>query len=379
MFRYYLTYSFAMFAMFFGSGNLVFPLQIGASSGNLWIFGFAGLLITGVLLPFCGLFVIKLYNGNYNNFFNQVGWLPGNIITLFTLSLLGAFGVVPRCITVAYAGISGLFPSLSLFYFSLIFCILSFIISLRNKIMISLIGKFMTPILLIFLAILVILGIQQEENQMTIYNNYQESFWHGFFVGYQTMDLFAAFFFSALIFSQIQKDFPNLPDKQLIKIALLPSLIGSVILATVYMGFIYLGAKYSHLFDFNSPEMALPRIAKFLLGDLSVIFVSILMLLSCLTTAVALNNIYAEYLNKLLRLKSKYFPVILLLTIFTSFILSLLDFQGIVQILAPALEISYPALIILTCFSIILYRFKTLRVVSFYLMLFFSIYKKLVL
>ena len=57
------TYGFAIFTMFFGSGNLVFPLSIGYYSANSWLLGFLGLLLTGVVLPFLGLFVIKLHKG----------------------------------------------------------------------------------------------------------------------------------------------------------------------------------------------------------------------------------------------------------------------------------------------------------------------------
>lgn len=62
-------YGFAIFSMFFGSGNLVFPLQIGQYSAQYWLLGFLGLFITGILLPFLGLFVIKLHRGSYNAFF----------------------------------------------------------------------------------------------------------------------------------------------------------------------------------------------------------------------------------------------------------------------------------------------------------------------
>ena len=54
-----LIYGFSIFTMFFGSGNLVFPLQIGYQSGSHWLAGFAGLFLTGIVLPFMGLFVIK--------------------------------------------------------------------------------------------------------------------------------------------------------------------------------------------------------------------------------------------------------------------------------------------------------------------------------
>src|ERR1700733_10819483 len=97
-----LTFGFAIFAMFFGSGNLVFPLQIGQVAGSNWISGFAGLLLTGIFLPLSGLFVIKLYGGNYLAFFGEAGKFAKILLPLVMLSLLGSFGVVPRCITVAY-------------------------------------------------------------------------------------------------------------------------------------------------------------------------------------------------------------------------------------------------------------------------------------
>ncbi|MDP3935448.1 MAG: branched-chain amino acid transport system II carrier protein, partial [Alphaproteobacteria bacterium] len=96
------VYGFAIFAMFFGSGNLVFPLQLGQHVGKNWFLGFLGLLSTGIVLPFLGLFVIKLHKGNYRSFFAEGGKMASIILPFFTLSLLGSFGVVPRCITVAH-------------------------------------------------------------------------------------------------------------------------------------------------------------------------------------------------------------------------------------------------------------------------------------
>ena len=127
-----LTYGFAIFAMFFGSGNLVFPLEIGLHSGSYWIWGFLGLLITGIILPFLGLFVIKTYKGNYLDFFGEAGYYAKILVPFFTLSLLGSFGVVPRCITVAYGGIKFLTPDVSLWSFALLFSIISFFICLYD-------------------------------------------------------------------------------------------------------------------------------------------------------------------------------------------------------------------------------------------------------
>ena len=157
--HYVLVYGFSIFSMFFGSGNLVFPLQIGVETGNRWLIGFLGLFLTGIILPFLGLFVVKLHKGSYADFFGDAGTLARWLLPLFTLSLLGAFGVVPRCIAVAYGGIEHIFPNTSLQLFSMLFCVLCFVMCLSDRIMITLLGKWLTPILLLCLTILIVVGV----------------------------------------------------------------------------------------------------------------------------------------------------------------------------------------------------------------------------
>jgi len=360
------VYGFAIFAMFFGSGNLVFPLQIGHLAGSNWGVAFGGLFLTGIVLPFLGLFVIKLHKGNYLSFFGEAGTLAATILPLFMLSLLGAFGVVPRCITVAHGGMNYLLNDLSLPIFSLIFCVLTYIMCLKDHIMVNLLGKWMSPLLLMALSILIIVGIiYAPHTEINI--DYNTAFLSGFLTGYQTMDLFAAFFFSALIFSQIQAILPKTNDhRTIIKAALKPSIVGATMLAIVYLGFVFLGAHYGHMILNVTPELMLPTIATHTLGASAALIIAVAILFSCLTTAVALNNIYARYIVDTLKLKTNYFPWVLLGTTSISFLISLLDFKGIAGFLAPILEISYPGLIALTIMSIFIRDHKQIKIFAFY-------------
>lgn len=360
-----LIYGFAIFSMFFGSGNLVFPLQIGQDSGQAWLLGFLGLLLTGILLPLLGLFVIKLHRGSYIKFFAEAGTLAKWALPLFILSLLGAFGVVPRCITVAYGGIAYIFPMLSLPVFSILFCSIAFLVCLKDHLMVEMLGKWVAPILLVLLSLLIILGViyaPEIPSQVTV----PSVFSHGFIVGYQTMDLFAAFFFSALVFNQIQRRMPEAAYRHVLKAAILPSMLGALLLAIVYFGFVYLGAHYQGITANVSPELILPTIAGDLLGNQAALVIGVIILFSCLTTAVALNNIYARYLCSLTRLKDRHFPKVLFATTAVSFAISLLDFKGIANFLGPILEVSYPSLILLTFMSIIMRKYKPLKIAVFY-------------
>lgn len=364
-----LVYGFSIFTMFFGSGNLVFPLQIGYQTGGQWLAGFSGLFLTGIILPFMGLFVIKLYKGDYIAFFGEAGSIARIIMPLFTLSLLGSFGVVPRCITVAHGGIGYIYPELPLAAFSIAFCGLCYIICLSDRYMISILGKWLTPVLLISLTFLIILGIIKSPSTSTLTAPLSQasSFEVGFFQGYATMDLFAAFFFSSLVFKQIQSRMPlDAAHADVIKFALKPSLIGAGLLSVVYLGFVYLGAHYRFILPGISQEILLPSITSYLLGDKAALLIGIIVILSCLTTAVALNNIYARYLCSSFKLQDKLFPAVLLVTTLISFAISLLDFKGIAGFLSPLLMISYPSLIALTFLSITLKGNKPFKILAFY-------------
>ena len=61
----------AMFSMFFGAGNVIFPLAIGHYAQDKTSFAILGLLITAVAMPFAGLIAMILYEGDYMRFFGK--------------------------------------------------------------------------------------------------------------------------------------------------------------------------------------------------------------------------------------------------------------------------------------------------------------------
>ena len=110
----------AMFSMFFGAGNVVFPLDLGRVAGNMNLYAILGLLLTAVLVPFTGLFTMFLFSGDYDSFFKRIGKIPGFLVISFLMALIGPFMAIPRCITLSFSTMSMYFPGMSLFYFSLI-------------------------------------------------------------------------------------------------------------------------------------------------------------------------------------------------------------------------------------------------------------------
>lgn len=363
-----LLLGFAIFAMFFGSGNLVFPLQIGTQCRDLWGWGFAGLLVSGIILPFAGVFAIKRYHGSYTNFFKEIGLGAHIIVPLILLSLLGAFGVVPRCITVAYGGFVVLVPDLPLWVFAGIFSVICFLTGLKNTRMIEVIGKIMTPIKLVTLALIILVGVFCAIDLPSGQHNYKTAFDHGLVQGYQTMDLIAGFFFSALIFKHIEQQCgSDANPKVVFWLSAKASLIGATVIAVAYCGLVYLGASYANVIADVPPTEMLPRLTHYLLGRYSTVVIALAMGFSCLATATALNNLYADFLHRLFKRESSSFSWILGGTSLISFAISLLDFRGISAFLTPILNVLYPGLIAFTLASLAYPRPHLAKCIIFYI------------
>lgn len=370
---------FSIFAMFFGSGNLVFPMKIGSESLNHWNIGFLGLLISGILIPFAGVFTIKHYQGSYDRFFKELGFGANVIIPLILLSLLGSFGVVPRCITVAFGGFHVLEPSIPLWAFSAMFTFICFLVGLKDTQMLNIIGKFMTPIKLGALSLIIIYGIIKSPLFLHSTHTTKSAFEFGLVEGYQTMDLIAGFFFSSLIFKHVEQQFKkNTDSKTIFWISAKASFIGATIIALAYGGLVYLGAAYSNVIQSVSPTEMLPTLTKHLLGEYSTFTIAIAMGFSCLTTATALNNLYATFLHKLFKLDNHHFISILAITSVISFILSLLDFKGISSFLTPILVAIYPGLIVFTIASLVYPHPHIFKKLLFYAITITVIFLKLI-
>jgi len=118
------TAGFAMFSMFFGSGNLVFPLLLGSVVQGTYAYAILGLFISAVCIPFLGLIGMIQFNGDREAYFSRLGRIPSFVLVFFLLALIGPLGVIPRCITVAFGGVRLIAPFFPFFIFSFLFCLL---------------------------------------------------------------------------------------------------------------------------------------------------------------------------------------------------------------------------------------------------------------
>ncbi len=337
---------FAMFSMFFGSGNLVFPLMVGVKSLSGFHTASVGLILTGVLLPFLGLLAMVYYSGNRQLFFKSLGGPAAFILTFAMLSLMGPFGVLPRCIIVAYGGVDLVFDGLSAPVFNALFSAVTGFLAWHRSRIIEIIGTFLTPLLLLGIFALITAGIFLGDAPAFSTLTPKEAFVTGLDQGYQTMDLLAAFFFSATTVAFIAKALTSHEDKQnLERLSLTACSIGAFLLTLVYLGFVYLGAKYAPVLQNVAPENLLVVVAEHSLGSFALPLAAIVIGLACLTTSTILASLFADFLQMDIMQEKMPRWLALVITLIIGYTFSLLGFSDLAGWIANALVIAYPALI----------------------------------
>ncbi len=346
-----LTTGFAMFAMFFGAGNIVFPLEIGKYAQNQNFYAILGLLITAVGVPFLGLTAMTVFDGNYKSFFERIGKVPGFIVSACIMALIGPFGATPRCITLSHSTMKLFFPSVDLFLFSLVACLIIFAFTIKKNSLLDVLGYYLTPFLLGSLGIIVVKGLWQGPTLPIADVTGSAIFMEGLVEGYKTMDLMGAFFFSSVVLSCLRKDVNPAEKggyKELISKTLKASCLGASLLAITYVGFSYLSASFSSELVSIPSDQLISAIATQVLGEYAGLIVSFAVAMACFTTAMALVAICAEFIHIDISRNHISYPVSLVITLVTTLFISTLSFTGIMHFLIPVLQVCYPALIVLS-------------------------------
>lgn len=364
----------AMFSMFFGAGNVVFSLGIGQYAQDLTIYAVLGLLLTAVIVPFMGIMAMALYDGDYNAFFNRMGKKTGFLIILAIMGLIGPFGALPRCIALSYSTTNLFIPSLSIEWFSFASCVAIFLFTIRKNNVLDVIGRYLSPFLLGSLTIIIIVGLWIADTLPVSDLNRFSVFIEGLKDGYQTMDLLGAFFFSSVIVIGLRSHLgldTKLGEgreskeqyKQMVIHTLKASFVGATLLALIYVGFAFVAAYHSNIHAEASKDQLIGLIAIATLGQYAGVVASFAVALVCITTAIALAAVTADFIEEDLSFGKIPYWLALVITLIASYFVSILNFDGIAKILVPILVIAYPSLILLSVLNILhkLYGVKVVK------------------
>lgn len=347
----------ALFSMFFGAGDLIWPLILGGASGSQNFFAVLGLLVTGVTLPLLGLIAMMLFQGNYHDFFGRIGKSSAVILIFIVQVILGPVGSIPRLMTLSYATLKPyLMEEMSLLLFCFFASILILALTMRPQKIIQILGLMLTPLLLMCLFAILVIGFYNHPEAHPVPFSGNEAFFNGLQVGYNTLDLIASFIFAPLVLSHFATN-AQMDNKITRKMAFIKmlkaSLFAAGLLSVMYIGLTFVASYYTPLLEEgHKPEERLSLIALYLLGPYGALIACIAVAMACLTTAIPLVSIFANYLHKDL-LKDKggsLFPLIA--TLGLSILLANMGFMGIAKMLSPVLQILCPGLIMLSVLNI---------------------------
>lgn len=341
---------FALFAMFFGAGNLIFPPMLGYIYGDKWLLASIAFTIVGVGLTLIAVISMAKRKGNIFTFTSLAGDKLSKAIILIIALCIGPLGAIPRTAATSFEMVESAGFNINILVFTLIFFALSLFLSLSKNSVVDLIGKFLTPLLLISLLIMIIVGMLNPiGDTKNVDMALKTIFSNSMLEGYNTMDTLAALAFTPIIVeSIIKKGYKN----DLLKKTIEASLIAVIGLAFVYISLTFLGSSASKSIDTDSRVSLLNFISSSILGNKGKFVLLLAIIMACFTTSIGLvssiSNIFVEFSKN----KLEYKPVAWVIAI-VSLLLSVLGVESIVRLTGPFLQFVYPLAILLVMFNLI--------------------------
>ena len=344
----------ALFAMFFGAGNLIFPPYLGTNAGTDWFTGFMCFFIADVGLALVAILaMIKSGDVSMNGVTGKLGKIPSTIINSLIVLCIGPFLAIPRTAATTFEmGVMPIFPFINSWVFGGIFFVLVLLFTIRPSGVVDVIGKFLTPALVACLLSLIVIGYMNPIGELVPPTNF-DTVKEGIMSGYQTMDVLASVVFVIIIISAA-KSKGYTETKATMNIVIKSSIFAAVALFVIYGGLAFLGATTSAggFEEYNQTALVV-AITQSLIGNYGVLVLAIIVFFACLTTAIGLVSSCASFFEELTKGKISY-KAMVLITIGFSYIVSNFGISTIISIAAPILTLLYPVvlvMIILTFFG----------------------------
>jgi len=348
-----------LFSSFFGAGNLIFPPALGQAAGDHFWSAAIGFCVTGVGMPLLGIIAMALTkNDNPNALADPVHPNFAKIIVMLAVLTIGPLFAIPRTGAVSYdVGIRPFVPedyyTAGLAIYSLFFFIVTYVLSINPSKLVDWLGKVLTPMLLLSLAVLIInvllapMGPMQPATGSYI----NLPFLSGFQDGYNTMDLLATLLFGATVINAIKlKGITD--DRLLTKICVYSGLIAAFFLALIYVALAYTGATSVSILGISpNGGVALADIANYYLGAAGNVVLCLMIFFACLTTSIGLTASAASYFTKVTHEQVQYQRFVVAICVF-SFAVSNVGLTNIISFSIPILCALYPIIIALVLLGV---------------------------
>lgn len=271
---------FAIFSMFFGAGNVIYPIELGVKGFS--VTSWFAFMLTAIGAPLMGLYALILAKGDLNQVFSLIGKKGAYIASALLILALGPLGAMPRCVLLAHqAFVGGLFD-VSLTAFTIGLAGILFAIGLKPLRALTLLGQVLSPLLFCLILLVTVLSLKGEVSTSPELG----SFYGGLVQGYQTMDLLASLLFGATLWHVVSQFEHQSAQRE--RITLAASGIGALLLAFVYFGLALSASCQAQELSSLTGDLYLRKMAFLALGSAGGRMACLILFLACFTTLIAL-------------------------------------------------------------------------------------------
>lgn len=357
----YLT-AFALFSLFFGAGNLILPPFLGYNAGEDWFWVLLGFGISAVIIPIMAIYGYARLQGTMLDFAKKISPAVALVYCLIVYAISVALPA-PRTASVTYEMAVQPYFELSSLWLSTIYFALVLVFVLNRTKIISLIGKFLTPLIIVLLICIIGIGLFAETEAMrtSIFENGLSA---GILEGYQTFDAIGGVVVGGVIVISLalQRAY-NYEEKK--KMIARSGFLAGTGLFVIYGGLIALGAYYSSAVQIENRTELLQLLSTSTLGSIGTAFLAVLVALACFTTAVGIITGTSDFVKGLCKNSQAAYTSTAVLGCVFGVAIGQFDVSYIIDVALPALMFIYPITIVLILLNTLPERFASPLVFKF--------------
>lgn len=345
------VFGFAIFAGFFGAGNLILPPLLGFNSGPDWWLVALGFLASATVIPFFALIAHARLQGTMLDFGNKVSPMFSLVFCLCVYVIAIALPF-PRTAAVTHEmSIAPYFGTSSLLT-SGIYFLLVFLFAFNRGKVINLLGKYLTPLIGIIVLAIILIGVFSTSGSINP-SVIEAPIVNGFLEGYQTYDAIGGLVMGGVVVISINmQSSDSFSDKK--KLIARSSAVAMFGLLLIYVGLIAVGSKYNANFPSDiSRSQLLSSLANSTLGSIGESFLSVLVALACFTTAVGIVVGTADFFKGVFNESKKVYFITLVLSCAIGVLIGQMNVKYIIDIALPVLMFIYPLVIVLVFLNVL--------------------------
>ena len=342
---------FAIFASYFGAGNLILPPQLGFNSGPDWWLVALGFIASAIVIPLLALFGHARLQGTMLDFGNKVSPIF-SLVYCLCVYIIAITLPIPRTAAVTHEmAIQPFFDTSSLLTSSIYFGIAFIFIMKRDRIL-SILGKFLTPLIVLILLAIIGIGLFSSPESMNPSVLKSPALIAGLLEGYQTYDALGGVVIGGVVIISLNLEGGvSFEDKK--AIIAKSGLVAAIGLFIIYSGMIAVGALHNTEFDasITRPEL-LTGLSIKTLGNIGNVFLSVLIALACFTTAVSVIVGTADFFKGLFKNSQKAYTITAIISCLLGVFVGQFDVHYIIVVALPALMFIYPITIVLILLNV---------------------------